>query len=664
MKRTEEWLKSNRQHFAICGVLAAFTAAIFWPLLHAQLLNYDDPDFVTSNPHVLHGLSNGEMKWAFKSLYIYWQPLTWLSYMMDSALSNNHAEGFHRTNILLHVANSVLLYLILFRMTRAQWASAAVAAMFAWHPLHVETVAWISERKGVLSSFFWLLAVLAYEVYTRKPTLAKYTYVMVAFAFGLMSKSMVVTLPCVLLLLDYWPLRRFVWAAPAKSGQYLRMPYSTSRLVLEKLPLFLMSLGSALLTIAAQNKAEAIWSTGRLSLLARVAHSAVAYMLYLKKAFFPDDLAVFYPHPGTWPASYVIAACILLLGITVTSVRQFRMQPYLIVGWLLFIGMLGPVIGIIQTGDQALADRYSYLPLIGVFIMVVWFARDLAAKIPRALIGSAAVGALFACVVVTAAQVRHWDNSKALFEHALAVTKDNYLAETAYGSILFETGKIDEASQHFRNALAILPNMVEAHCGLAKCLLATGKFQEALENYQQAAMVKPDYAEADFGIGAILEKFGKLDDAKSAFEAGLKYSPTNALALFHLGTIYLSQGQYKESIGVLEQALQINPNWPDALNRLGWLLATNPDATIRKGDEALRLATRSCELTSFGNPQALNTLAAAQAETGHFQEAAASAEKAIELCRTTGQTNLAAIIGQLQMTYKSGRPYREKTASP
>lgn len=651
---------------AIVLALIGLTCLVFFPVLKCDWVNYDDPVFVLQNSMVQKGLTGETLRWAFTSLYIYWQPLTWLSYMLEYRAGGASAPLFHATNLALHLASTAFLFLALRRMTGAVWRSAMVAALFALHPLHVETVAWISERKGALCGLFWTLALLAHARHAERPRLASALLVTACFALGLMAKSAVVTLPCALLLLDVWPLRRWDWfrkMAPGTPGDGLEFPVRTGwQLVQEKIPMFILAVVSSLLTVTAQKKMGAVISADLFSAADRFAIVTTSYLAYLRKLVWPVDLAVFYPNPGRWPAGEIALAVIVLLGITAMSLWQWRAKPYLLVGWLFFLGVLLPVSGILQTGEQLMADRYTYLPLTGVFVMVVWLAADMfgGGGSRRAVLAVLGAAALLFCAGFTTRQLGTWRNTRVLFEQAHAVTRDNYLADTVLGAIQAEAGNYAAARKHFEAALRIQPHYAETHQRMAQALAAEGKLDEAAAHLREA--LKSDAGNPDIllELATVWRTKGDWDAAVATLEQVLAVRPASAAALQSLAMIRQQQQNYPAAIQKYRESLRADPNRPEAMNNLAWILATHEDAKLRDGAEAVRLAEQACRLTERRLAMTIGTLAAAYAEAGRFPEAIKAAEEARTLADQSKQPGLAARNAQLAEAYRAGRAWREK----
>jgi tetratricopeptide (TPR) repeat protein len=515
----------------VCLVLAVITLAVFWPVTNCDFINFDDNNYVFANSKVQGGLTLDSVVWAFTTQETgnYWHPLTWLSLMLDTDLFRgmfeNSATGPHLINLLLHVANTVLLFLVLRELTSAHWRSAFVAALFALHPLHVESVAWISERKDVLSTFFWLLALLAYGHYAgalkaRMPR-ARFFYrgALLCFALGLMSKPMLVTLPFVLLLLDYWPLKRF--------PDFRFDAAIFLRLVQEKVPFFVLSAISCVITITVQRHYGAIRSLMVLPMGARVENAFVSYVRYLGKAFWPADLAVLYPYPGHWPLALVAFAVALVAGLTVAALWLGRFQPFLVTGWFWFLGTLVPVLGLIQVGRQSMADRYNYVPLIGVFIILSWGATALAARwrVPTVATVAAAILVLGACATRTADQIRYWQNSGTLFRRAIALTQNNYLAHDNLGIYLFTTGNEEAAIAEFRRALQINPKDPDTLNCLGAAMATRHQYAEANQYLQRLVQIHPGDPAAHFNYGAVLAEQEKWKEAAAEFSEALRLKP-------------------------------------------------------------------------------------------------------------------------------------------
>ncbi len=601
---------------AVCLVLAAITFAVFGQTLGHEFVDFDDDLYITDNPMVARGLTFKGIVWAFTHAHsANWHPLTWLSHMLDCQLYGLHPGGHHLTNVLLHTATVIALFLVLRQMTGALWRSAFVAAVFAIHPLRVESVAWVAERKDVLSGLFFMLTIGAYVRYARRPwSLARYGLVMLLFAMGLMCKPMLVTLPLVLLLLDYWPLQRVE-------------PRKLSGLVMEKLPLLALSAAGCVATLLAQN--IAIQSSGTFSLPHRLGNALAACMVYLGQMVWPAGLAVPYPFPHNGAPTWEVAlAGTLLAGLSVVAWEQRRTQPWLLMGWVWYLVMLLPVVGIIQVGGQAHADRYTYLPQIGIYMAITWLVAEWGVRWLhhgplRVALGGLMAGVLAVLMVCAWKQTAYWQNSETLWTRALACTTDNYVAHYSFGSALRQKGRLDEA----------------------------------ILQYQEALRINPGYANALNNLGTALRQKGRVDEAITQFQLALKVMPDNEAIHFNLAKALFQKGRVDEAIIQFQMALQIEPADMEVQNNLAWLLATAPQASLRNGDKAVELARQANELAGGKNPVILGTLAAALAETGRFSEAVETAQRALRLAGA--QSNIV-LAGRLQLEmklYQAGSPF-------
>jgi tetratricopeptide (TPR) repeat protein len=719
----------------VCILLALVVWAVFGQTRHFEFVNFDDGRLIYENAAIIHGLSwDGVIK-AFTHINAdEWWPLTTLSHMLDCQLYGLEPGGHHLTNVLLHAATAILLFLVFRNLTGAFWPSAFVAAVFAVHPLRVESVAWVTERKDVLSGLFFVLTLGAYARYVRRsevrsltsgldhlPSSNFYLLSLFFFALGLLSKTMLVTLPFVLLLLDYWPLRRVTSDGWRVTGIIWR------RLIIEKLPFLLLSAAACAATILAQ---KGTIQTGLdLGFSARIGNAVVSYASYLGQMVYPFGLAVFYPHPGNQLSGETVFWClVILLLISGGVMRWQRVRPYLLVGWLWYLGMLVPVIGFLQVGIQARADRYTYLPQLGLYIMVAWGAVDLCRnwRWRRVVLPTAATLILTGLMFLAHVQTGYWRDSVSLWSHTLDCTSGNFLAHHTLGSALATQGKSDEAIPHYVAALRINPDYPDTHYNLGVALTRLGKRNEAVQHYERALQLKPDYAQAHNNLGLELAAQGKAAEARRHFEQALQFKPDYADAHHNLGFALFTHGKVNEAIPYYERALQLNPgdaethehlglaygrvgriaeaeqefrrvlqlkpearthlnlgrsllqqgkpqaaaveyeaavrlspDLPMALNDLAWLRATHPTATLRDGEQAVRLAERACAL----NPEdarCWDTLAAAYAEAGRFEDAIRSVAKARQLAQAAGQTNLVATIEQVSVLYQKHQPFRQQ----
>ena len=555
-------------------VLAVLTLALYLPAVRHDFVQYDDQQYVTENQQVQAGLSVAGLRWAFGFHAGNWHPLAWLSHMLDCQIYGANPAGHHLTSILLHSANAVLLFLALRRLTGSTWRSAIVAALFAWHPLHVESVAWIAERKDVLSGLFWLLTLLAYAGYVARPDAGRYTATLGCFGLALMAKPMAVTLPFVLLLLDYWPLKRV-------------QNRSFRALVWEKIPFFAATLGVCVLTMLAQE--QAIASTAGLTVPHRLANVVVAYAHYVSAMFVPVNLAVFYPYQLLLPTRTILFACVAIASVSFLAIINARQRPYLLIGWLWYLGTLVPVIGLVQVGDQAWADRYTYLPLIGLFVFVVWGAAEWIGNRTRLRVVVAAVMAI-ALLAMTSVQLRHWKNTRTLFEHTAKVTRENQMAATILGSLLAQEGRLDEAIEHFRRALHYKPGYPEAHFFLGHTYDQQGRLEEAVVEYQNALRFKPMQEQTHIFLAITLAKQKKLEEAISHYLAALKLNPESAVTHNNLARIYHTLGNFDAAVEHYTSALRVNPTLAIAHNNLGILLIQR--GSLADGEKHLREALK------------------------------------------------------------------------
>ena len=648
----------------MCLALALMTVAAYWQVTTFDFVSYDDDRYVLQNPHVNTGLKPENITWAFKSMHTgNWHPLTWLSLMLDAQLFGLRAGGYHVVNLLFHIFNTLLIYMALNAMTGASWRSAAVAALFALHPLHVESVAWVAERKDVLSTFFLMLTLLAYVRYIRKPRYTTYLPVFFFFFLGLLAKPMVVTLPFVLLLLDYWPLKRFApdaGAKPLKHGMNATAK-KIGRLIFEKLPLFGLTAISVVVTLSAQR--VEIVTMQYLPVSLRISNALVSYCGYLAKAIWPIPLTVLYPHPEFIPPWQTIGATAILVTITALAVRTVQRHPYFLVGWFWYLGTLVPVIGFVQVGVQSMADRYTYIPLVGVFIAAVWLISDFTdrpgyKKYLLPAFCTAIAGFLF---TVTWTQLGHWRNSKALFSHALSVTKNNYVMHNNMGALLAIQGNMQDSIFHYNEALKIRPDDLEANYNLGNLLLRQGKFKDSIPYYGEAIRSKPDFAPAHNNLGIALGQSKDMERAVEQFREAVRLDPGYQEARNNLkfalarlekpkeivlpktsaetaktdretaegevkaGVSLATKGDLVGAINHFKEALKLNPNHYDANVHLGLSLSLKQNY-----DEAILHFRKAIQINPKG-PQIYNSLGVALANTGKIDEAIAQLKKAIRI---------------------------------
>jgi Tfp pilus assembly protein PilF len=548
-------------------LVAAFLVAIifltYYPVWHYGFLSYDDSPYVTDNAPVRRGLTAQGLQWAFTTGHASnWHPITWLSHMLDVQMFGMNAGRHHFVNLLFHIANTLLLFILLYRTTGIWPRSAMVAALFAVHPLHVESVAWVAERKDVLSILFWMLTMLAYVSYVRKPRLGRYMAVIAVFALGLMSKPMLVTLPVVLLLFDVWPLGRLRFA----TGQFpvwLRM-------VREKIPLFALVAASSIVTVVVQSRGGALQSFETVPLHQRASNALVSYMAYLVQTLWPGNLAAFYPYRPL-PMLPVAASAVGLAVLSVVVIRLSRDRPFLFTGWFWYLITLVPVIGLIQVGGQARADRYTYVPLVGVFIIVSW-GIPLVLKRWRYASRAVPIGAgilVCALAVVSWSQVRYWKSDLALWEHAVQVTDDNYFARTNLGFALIDAGDLAAGIEQYNEALRINPNSAETHNALGTALIKQGRVDAAMEQYTMALRIRPGFADAHSNLAIALARKGETEKAFSEFRKALEISPENPEIQYNFGFALANQGRLDEAMSYYRKALTINPDYADAHFQMG-----------------------------------------------------------------------------------------------
>jgi tetratricopeptide (TPR) repeat protein len=719
------WLKQ----FWLSLALLFVTLATFAPLAgHGfDFVNADDGDYVANNPDVLGGVSASGVRWAFTTFHAYnWHPLTWFSLQLDAQLFGGAPATFHRTNLLLHALNVLLLFWALSGLTGAPGRSAFVAALFAVHPLHVESVAWISERKDVLSTLFWMLSLLAYASYVERPGGLRYLGLLIAFILGLLAKPMLVTLPCVLLLLDCWPLSRLQAALAGGNHRFRRV----ARLFLEKVPLLLLAGASSVMTVLAQQRIMK-----DVSLHARIGNALFSYVAYVRKMFWPFDLAIFYPHVGGRLSWWVIGlAALFLIGLTAAVLLTARRRGYLMVGWLWYVGTLVPVIGFVQVGNQGMADRYTYVPLIGLFIMLSWGAVDVARAFRLAVGLPAGLGVLLVvvCALATTKQLRFWRDSIALwtravltvrpapaipryqlglafdtagqkskaldqyaaaldanprykgvhnrmgeilyemgddaaahaqFEEELKTNPESFQAHTGLGGILEKFNELEPARQHYAEALRLHADEI-THSNLGRVLRRQGKLAEAAEQFRAALSAAPSSAEAHNYMGLVLEDQGNLADALAEYREAVKLDGKEPVFRYNLALALFEQGQAHEARTEYRVALERAPELPKRFAEDAWNFATAARADWRNGRIALHLAKQACQAVDPPPARSLDALAAAYAECGDFRRAIEFAEKAMRSALAAGDRRLAAEIAARIELYKKGLPYHQPAQEP
>ncbi|HEY1663019.1 MAG TPA: tetratricopeptide repeat protein [Verrucomicrobiae bacterium] len=707
---------------AVCILLLILSLAVYGQTFRYGFVNYDDNDYVYDNPTVVSGLTQQGIASAFKpGESDNWIPLTTISHMLDCQVYGLNAGGHHLTNVLLHTASAILLFLVLWQMTKAVWRSAFVAAVFAVHPLHVESVAWVTERKDVLSGFFFMLTLWAYIRYVRlSSSFPRYLIVGFIFILGLMSKPMLVTSPFVLLLLDYWPLNRFSTS-------------TVKRLIVEKIPLLGLSIVCGIITILAQG--QAIQPLTAYPLSVRVENALVSCVTYLRQLFYPVGLAPYYPYPGNGQQVWkVIGALIVLIAISWGIFLQRRKRPYLLVGWLWYLVMLAPVIGLVQVGNQGLADRYAYLPQIGLCLLLAWFAAELSAawQNRRVILGTLTSIIIILLAFSARLQASYWKNSETLWRHTLAVTTNNSYAHNNLGAALIHNGQVSESITQFQKALAINPGYVEArnnlgyalaqsgqgneaiieyrkalamkpdypeahnnlgnalvqigqvdeaiveyqtalsdasndpdpYCGLGNALFKKGEVDAAIVQYKKALAIKPAFAEACYDLGSALAQKGQVDEAITQFQNTLAINPNDAQACNNLGNCLLQKGKTDEAIIQYKRALAFQPGFvvaQNTLTRIAWVLATSPNPSLRNGTKAIDLAQETDRLAGGENPRMAATLAAAYAETGNFSEAITNIQRALQLASSQNDGAMIDLLKMQLKGYQAGSPFRDSS---
>jgi protein O-mannosyl-transferase len=685
-----------RRDWQIMAVLAVATVAVFWPVSRHEFVNYDDPAYVSYNAVVQQGVTWPGVKWAFSELHgeaTYWHPVTWLSHMLDCQIFGLRPAGHHLSSLVLHTLNALLLFALLRRTTGRRGASAMVAALFALHPLQVDSVAWIAERKNVLSTLFGLLCLWSYVKYVEESkglslkskvetgatfhvshftfhVFRFYALSLLFFALGLMSKPMLVTLPLVMLWLDYWPLKRIAECGlrSAESGATRGRPRSAPhvsrftfhialRLLAEKVPFLALSLGSSLVTIRAHAALGALMSAEALPVPYRLANAVVACALYLRKLAWPVDLSVFYLHPGRWPAETVVGSTLLLLGVTALAVWQRRRRPYLIAGWLWFLVMLLPVIGLVQAHVQAMADRFAYLPAIGIFVMVVWAAADWLAGRREGWFLAALV--LAGCVVGTELQLRHWRNSLTLLQRAVEVEPGNSVARVMLGNAFLERRQFEGALREFQAATRLRPDYPDAWVRAGTVLIEQGKPADALPYLLQAAQLAPGWPEVQRRLGQALMRQGRRAEARAVYQNLARMMPATAEARRDLADMLGEGEQFAEAVQYYQEALRLKPDFAPVLNNLALLRASCPEAEFRNGPGAVQLAETACRLTQRRDPSFLGTLAAAYAEAGRFPDAIRTIQEAMSVAKASGASAFLPSQAKMLEQFRAGKPYRQ-----
>lgn len=554
-------------------LLTVATVAVYWQIQNFDFV-FDDHPYITENDHIQRGLTIENVIWAFTDgtrISNYWHPLTWISHLLDIQFYGMNASGHHLTNLLFHIANTLILFLVFKKMTGHLWRSGFVAALFALHPLHVESVAWVAERKDVLSTFFWLLAMGAYSRYAERPKINRYVLVLLFFVMGLMAKPMLVTLPFVLLLMDFWPLGRLQWGQEIEEGHIKTPKSSAVYLVVEKVPFLVITVVASVAAYITQRQGGVVPAMDFALLKMQTTNAIVAYISYIGKMIWPVKLAAYYPHPGMLPVWQVVGAGFLITCVSVFGVWKWRKFPYFSFGWFWFLGTFVPVIGIVKIGDFFMADRFTYVPLVGLFVITAWGIPEFVAlKRPnKTLLATLAAALLLILAAVAWRQTGYWKNDITLFERARKVTTNNYGAHNNIGTALVRQGCTEEAVDHYLQALCIKPDYLKAHFNLAFVLEKQGRTNESIAHYLEALRIKPDYVEALYNLGSVFYKQGHLNEAVVHYLAALRIQPDHVESHNNLGNVFYEQGRLEEAVGHYLQVLQISPDDVKAHNNLG-----------------------------------------------------------------------------------------------
>jgi len=557
----------------VCLFLIVATVAVYWQVQHFDFV-FDDHPYITENDYVQRGLTTENIIWAFTDgtlISNYWHPLTWISHILDFQLYGMNAGGHHLTNLLFHIANTLILFLVFKKMTGHLWRSGFIAALFALHPLHVESVAWVAERKDVLSTFFWLLTMWAYSRYAEKPKINKYVVALLLFVMGLMSKPMLVTLPFVLLLMDFWPLGRWQWGQEIKEEHIKVQKSSALYLVVEKAPFFAITVIASVAAYITQRKGGAVPAMDFALLKMQTANAIVAYVSYIGKMIWPGKLAAYYPYPGMLPVWQVVGAGLFIACVSVFGVWKWRKFPYFSFGWFWFLGTFVPVIGIVKIGDFFMADRFTYVPLIGLFVVIAWGVPELVVieRHRKTLLTTLAAALLLIFAAVAWRQTGYWENDMMLFEHARKVTINNYGAHNNIGTALARQGRTEDAVDHYLQALRIKPDYLKAHFNLAFALEKQDRTNESIAHYLEALRIKPDYVEAHYNLGSVFYKQGHLKEAVVHYLEALRIQSDHVESHNNLGNVFYKQGRIEEAVGHYLQVLQIKPDDVKAHNNLG-----------------------------------------------------------------------------------------------
>jgi len=653
----------SRVHIYLVGVfLAASIFLVYGQVCNHRFTNFDDDKYIVENSHVNTGLSGENIVWSFLHSHAHnWHPLTWISHMVDCELYGLKAGSHILTNVFFHVANSLLLFGLLKRLTGRVFESGFVAALFALHPLHVESVAWASERKDVLSTLLWLLTMHAYVSYTARPAMLSYMLGLFLFALGLLSKQMLVTVPFVLLLLDWWPLRRLVFSnGPA--GDLAGNRVSLKRVIAEKIPFLILAVAAGFIVYTVQLRTGTVKSFLVYPLSWRLGNAVLAYAGYIGKMLWPARLSVFYPHPmGQIGFFKPAVSFLLLLSISFFAVWNIKKRPFILFGWLWYLVTPVPVIGLVQVGWQSMADRYTYMPLTGLFIILAWAGRELLERLrfKPAYAAVCAAVVLVSLSVTSWFQVSRWRNSITLYSHSASVIKDNDWAYLNLGAAYMLEENDEQAILSFEKAIEIKPGNTEAHYNLGLIFGRAGRYDEAVEHFEKVLQAAPENLIVKKKLGYALLGAGRTEEAIGYFEGLLRRDGNFADEYSNIGVLLARQGRADEAVRLYNRGLKVSSDCVIVLNNLAWLLSTNEDENLRDGSRAVELAERACELGGYSNGGLLDTLAAAYASAGRFNDAVSTAKKALSLVESSNAELAGQIKDRLEL-YKQSKAYIEK----
>jgi tetratricopeptide (TPR) repeat protein len=626
----------------VCYLLITVTLIVFLPVLQNGFVALDDQVYVAENPCVQMGITIKSITWALVTTYAgFWHPLTWLSLIVDAQLYGLNPAGFHLTNLLLHIANSLLVFFVFRRMTGALWRSAFVAALFALHPLHVESVAWVAERKDVLSTLFWMLTIWFYIRYVENPCTKRYFLVIVFFILGLMAKSMLVTLPFVLLLLDYWPLNRLQTFQKINDANIKTYPDSNNikneivgakkisikLLIVEKLPLLFFSVIASGITVFAQGQFGALDTMEYASFPVRIGNALISYIKYLFKTFWPENLVIFYPLNLSLSVWEVVLTVLVLVSITILFMYTIKRKPYCAVGWFWYIGTLVPVIGVIPVGVFSMADRYTYVPLIGIFVIIAWGVPDMLSQYSyrKPLLTLMALSVLICLSLATRVQISYWRNSFALYTHALDATKDNIAVHYFMGNLYFKQGIFEQAADQFRKALQIYPDFIDGRQRLGMTLSSLGRQDEAMEIFNKILKSNPYDIDARVALATAFIRKGNHDEGIKQYRCVIRINPNDATGYYNLAHALTLKGNIDDAVTTYQRAIQLKPDYTEAYNNLGVLLLK-----LHRAREAIFYFQKVLE-TNPEHAGAFYNIGVALLEEGSIREAIKRFKKALEI---------------------------------